>query len=145
MKVNEAPVIVEETFDASAQSVWNAITVVDEMREWYFDNIPAFEARVGFQTQFMVISEGREFPHLWKVTEVVPLKLISYDWRFGNYPGKGLVTFELTEHGGAISLKVTNIVLEDFPDDVPEFERESCLGGWQYFIGQNLRAYLQKR
>ncbi len=33
----------------------------------------------------------------------------------------------------------------DFPDDVPEFERESCLGGRQYFIGQALKAYLHKQ
>ena len=145
MKVNEAPVIVEKIFDAPVQSVWNAITVVDEMRAWYFDNIPAFEARVGFETQFIVTSEGREYPHLWKVTEVVPLKKISYDWRFGNYPGRGLVTFELTEQGGSTTLKLTNTVLEDFPGDVPEFERESCLAGWQYLIGQSLNEYLEQQ
>jgi len=145
MKVNEAPVIVEETFNAPLQSVWNAITVAGEMRAWYFDNIPAFEARVGFETEFMVSNEGREFPHQWLVTEVVPLKKISYDWRFGNWPGRGLVTFELSSQGGSTKLKVTNAVLEDFPDDVPEFKRESCLGGWQYFIGQSLRGYLEKR
>jgi hypothetical protein len=32
MKVNEAPVIVEETFNAPAPAIWNAITVVEEMR-----------------------------------------------------------------------------------------------------------------
>ena len=115
MNVNEAPVIVEETFDASSQSIWNAITVVDEMREWYFDNIPAFEPRVGFETQFMVISEGREFPHLWKVTEVVPLKKIAYEWRFGNYPGQGLVTFELTEQGGAHLAETDELRSGGFP------------------------------
>ena len=145
MKVTEAPVNVEETFKVSAEAVWNAITVIDEMREWYFENIPAFEARVGFETQFMVTNEGREFPHMWKVTEVVPLKKISYDWRFAGYPGVGLVTFELTGQGGATTLSLTNAVLEDFPDDVPEFERDSCLAGWQYFIGQSLRGYLEKR
>lgn len=144
MKVNDSPVIVEEIFNAPVQSVWNAITVVEEMRAWYFDNIPAFEARVGFETQFMVINEGREFPHHWMVTEVLPLKKISYDWRFGNYPGLGLVSFKLTEHGGSTTLKLTNAVLEDFPGGVPEFERESCLGGWRYFIGQSLKAYLEK-
>ncbi len=145
MKVNEAPVIVDETFNESAQAVWNAITAIDEMREWYFENIPAFEPRVGFETQFTVTNEGREFPHLWKVTEVVPLKKIAYDWRFGGYPGAGLVTFELTEQGGSTTLKLTNTVLSDFPDDVLEFKRENCLAGWQYIIGQSLRGYLEHR
>ena len=92
----------------------------------------------------MVINEGREYPHHWMVTEVLPLKKISYDWRFGNYPGLGLVSFKLTEHGGSTTLKLTNAVLEDFPGGVPEFERESCLGGWRYFIGQSLKGYLEK-
>ncbi len=144
MKVSDAPVIVEETFDARAQAVWNAITMVDEMREWYFDNIPAFEARVGFETFFLVNSEGREFPHRWKVVEVVPLEKISYDWRFDGYPGVGLVTFKLQEQGSTTTLKLTNTVVEDFPVDVPEFEWVSCLAGWQYFIGQSLRGYLEK-
>jgi len=145
MRADEAPVIVEETFDVSAQAVWSAITVVKEMREWYFDNIPAFEARVGFETGFMVTNEGRGFPHQWKVTEVVPVEKISYEWRFEGYPGVGLVAFELVEKEGATTLKLTNTVLEDFPDDVPEFKRESCLGGWEYFIGQRLKEYLEKR
>ena len=143
MKIDEAPVIVEETFDVSAQAVWNAITVVEEMCKWYFDNIPSFEARTGFETGFMVTNEDREFPHLWKVTEVVPLEKISYEWRFEGYPGVGLVTFELAEKEEATTLKLTNTVCEDFPDDVPEFKRESCLGGWQYFIGQSLKEYLE--
>lgn len=68
----------------------------------------------------------------------------SYDWRFEGYPGVGLVSFELMEHGGSTTLKLTNAVLEDFPEDVAEFERGSCLAGWQYFIGQSLRGYLDK-
>ena len=144
MKVNEAPVIVEETFSVSAEALWNAITVVEEMHGWYLDNIPAFEARVGFETQFTVTNEGTDFPHKWKVTEVVPFRKISYDWRFGGYPGVGLVTFELMEKGSATTLKLTNTVLQDFPDNVTEFERESCLAGWQFFIGESLRVYLEK-
>lgn len=144
MKVHEPPVVVEQSFDTSAVAVWNAITAVDEMRQWYFDNIPAFEARVGFETRFTIINEGREFPHLWKVTEVTPGKKISYEWRFGGYPGAGLVTFELTEQDGRTSLKLTNTVHEDFPDDVPEFRRESCLAGWQYLIGQGLKEHLER-
>ncbi len=54
------------------------------------------------------------------------------------------MTFELTEQGRATTLKLTNTVLQDFPDNVPEFERESCLAGWQYFIGQSLKVYLEK-
>ncbi len=42
------------------------------MRKWYFENIPAFKPEVGFETQFNVQSEERNFLHKWKVTEVQP-------------------------------------------------------------------------
>ncbi len=48
------------------------------------------------------------------------------------------------EKGSATTLKLTNTVLQNFPDNVTEFERESCLAGWQFFIGESLRVYLEK-
>lgn len=50
MKVNEPSVIVKQEFKQPIEIVWNAITDVTQMRLWFFDNIPAFEARVGFKT-----------------------------------------------------------------------------------------------
>lgn len=63
MKETEEPVIVEQTFDASVETVWNAITVLDQMRQWYFENIPSFRPEVGFETQFDVQNEDRHFLH----------------------------------------------------------------------------------
>lgn len=143
MRVSEPPVVVQEIYDWPAEAIWRAITDVEEMRQWYFECIPAFEARVGFETEFTITNEGREFPHLWDVTEVEPGKKIVYGWRFHGYPGHGMVTFELEEQGGQTSLTLTNEVLEDFPDEIPEFRRESCLAGWQYLLGQSLREFLQ--
>jgi uncharacterized protein YndB with AHSA1/START domain len=74
----------------------------------------------------------------------VPQQKISYYWQFEGYPGLGLVTFELTGQSDTTTLKLTNAVLEDFPDDIPEFRRESCVGGWEYFIGQSLKEYLER-
>jgi hypothetical protein len=54
------------------------------------------------------------------------------------------VTFELFKEGDGTRLRLTHIVLKDFPDDIPEFKRESGLAGWRYFLGERLKAYLQK-
>jgi len=143
VKANEEPIVVTQTFNASADTVWDAITVIDQMRQWYFSNIPAFEPEVGFETQFLVTNEGREFPHHWKVTDVVPPTKIAYEWTYENYLGRGLVTFELSQQGDATTLRLTSTVLEDFPDAIPEFTRESGLAGWTYFIQQNLKDYLE--
>ena len=58
--------------------------------------------------------------------------------------GEGFVSFELFEKGEQSLLRLTNEGLETFPRDIPEFSRESCKAGWEYFIQQNLKAYLEK-
>lgn len=142
MKKNDEPVIVRQTFNTTVDAVWSAVTEVDLMRKWYFENIPDFKPEVGFETQFNVESGDRNFMHLWKVTEVVPSKRISYDWRFEGYPGDSFVTFDLFEKGDSTTLRLTVTVREDFPDDIPEFKRQSCIAGWEYFIKGRLKEYL---
>ncbi|MFQ5799923.1 MAG: SRPBCC domain-containing protein [Bacteroidota bacterium] len=142
MKKGDPPIVVEQSFDASIDTVWSAITEVDQMRRWYFENIPAFKAEVGFETQFETRNEGRIFPHRWKVAKVVPLKTLEYNWSFDGYPGDSFVTFELFEQDGSTRLRVTARIVESFPEGIPEFTRESCIGGWTYFINQRLRSFL---
>ena len=144
MKKTDAPVIVEQMFNASIETVWKAVTDIDRMRQWYFENIPSFEPEVGFETQFGVQSEGRHFRHLWTVTEVDPPQKIAYRWRYEEYPGDSIVTFQLSETDDGTRLTLSVRVLDDFPDDIPEFRRESCMEGWRYFIGKRLKAFLER-
>ena len=80
---------------------------------------------------------------MWRVTEVVPVKKIAYNWKFEGYRGDALVVFELSRQNNATTLTLTNIVRESFPDDIPEFTRESCIAGWEYFIKQSLKKFLE--
>jgi uncharacterized protein YndB with AHSA1/START domain len=143
MLVSDHPIIVEQSFDASAQEVWEAITQQDQMIQWFFENIESFIPQVGFKTQFVVHSEERTFTHLWEIIEVEPLKKIVYDWRYKEYSGAGNVVFELISQNGGTKLSLSNLVIENFPQDVPEFKRESCIGGWDYFIKDRLKTYLE--
>ena len=95
MKKADEPIVVEQIFDTSKENVWDAITVLDQMKQWFFDNIDSFEPVAGFETRFVIKVEDRIFPHVWKLTEVVPLKRITYDWRYDGYPGSSIVVFEL--------------------------------------------------
>ena len=144
MKKNEDPIIVEQSFNTSVDAVWNAITEIDQMRKWYFESIPSFEPEVGFETQFKVKGPDRNFMHLWKVTEVVPLKKLAYNWKYESISGDSLVKFDLFEENKMTKLRLTHLVLEDFPDDIPEFKRESGLEGWTFFIKKNLKEFLEK-
>ena len=142
MKITDSPVIVEQLFKKPVNLVWKAITELDQMRLWYFDNIPDFKAEIGFTTQFNVKAPSRDFLHIWKVTEVIPQKKITYNWTFKDCDGSGDVTFELFEQNSQTLLRLTNIVIEDFDDAIPEFRRESCLAGWNYFIKDRLVSFI---
>ena len=143
MKTTDEPIVVEQTFNSSVESIWNSITEISEMRKWYFENIPAFKPEVGFETQFNVQSEERNFLHKWKVIEVQPIKMIKYSWEFEEYPGKSTAAFEIIKENNKTKLRLTVEVLKDFPDDIPEFKRESCIAGWDYFLNGRLREHLE--
>jgi len=144
MRKGDDPIIVEQSFNRSIESVWKAITEVDQMRQWYFKNIPSFKAEVGFETQFNVQSRDRNFLHKWKVIEVVPLKMITYNWKYEDYPGDSFVVFELFEKNNLTTLRLTHQVHESFPEDIPEFSRESGVEGWTFFIRRSLKEFIEK-
>ncbi len=114
------------------------------MQQWFFDNIEEFEPKIGFKTSFVVQSGERTFTHLREITEVVPLQKITYRWRYKEYLGDSFVKFELNENEGSIPLRLSTEVIADFPDDIPEFKRESGVQGWNYFISKQPKKYLEK-
>jgi len=144
MLKKDPPIITQQNFNQPIEKVWNALTKFELMRLWFFDNIPYFEAKVGFKTQFNVQSENRDFLHLWTVVEVIPFKKITCNWKYQNIEGDSNVTFELEETNQGTTLTVTCEVLEDFPLHIPEFKTESCQAGWQYFINNQLKEYLSE-
>ena len=145
MKNGKKPIKVEHTFATSIKTLWNAITDIKQMRQWYFRDIPAFKPEVGFKTQFNVQSQGRNFLHQWEVTEVIPFNRIVYNWKYEGYAGDSNVCFELFKQDHRTRLKLTHHILEDFPQNIPEFSRESCAQGWIYFISKSLKDFLYSK
>ena len=142
MKKTDEPVLVEEMFQTDINIVWKSITNKDQMIKWFFPNIPSFEPEVGFETTFEIESGERIFPHVWKIKEVKTNELISYYWSYNNYDGLAVVNFKLKQINDEVKLSVLVEVLEDFDDSIPEFKRESCVGGWEYFINGQLKNYI---
>lgn len=139
------PIIVQHTYGAAVDVVWRAITEAEQMRCWFFEPMGEFEPVVGFETSFDVHVEGRVYPHHWRITEVVPEQRIVYDWRYGGFPGASVVTWELEETPEGTRLTLTHEGQSSFPQDEEVFTRRSCEGGWQYFLGQNLKAFLESQ
>jgi len=139
------PVVVERTYNAPAERVWHALTDVEQMRQWYFPQLVEFEPEVGFETEFDVPHNGRNFLHIWKITEVVPGKKISYEWKFGGYADSSLVSFELFADDDKTKIVVTHYNLEAFNrDNDPDLERNNFVEGWTHFIGTALKEFVEQ-
>lgn len=140
------PVIVTIDINKSKKVVWNAITNHSQMIQWFFNNIPSFEPKVGFKTEFNVVSNERNFLHLWKVVDVKPREKIICEWQYPEYSKeKLLVTFKIEEISESnINFSVVAFGIEYFEDfKIPEFSRESCLEGWGYFT-KELKSFVEK-
>lgn len=142
MKVTDPPIVVTAIYQTTIEKVWSAITEPAEMRQWFFEQIESFKAEVGFETQFLIENEGKKFTHSWKIVEVVPNKKLKYSWNYPEYSGDSFVIFELSEIAEGVELTLITEVLENFPQDMLEFKRESCIGGWEYFLNDRLKNYL---
>ncbi|MBL68821.1 MAG: ATPase [Verrucomicrobiales bacterium] len=114
------------------------------MREWYFGEMDDFRAEVGFETCFVVTCEGRVFPHVWRVAEVIHETRLAYGWRYEGFAGDSVVTWDLADAGAGTHLKLTHEILKPFPQDDPVFSHVSCAGGWHYLLHENLQRYLAK-
>lgn len=142
MKTTDTPIIIEKTIEATADKLWQALTDPDQMRQWFFENIPDFKPEVGFETRFPVVSNSKTFTHVWEVTEARPNEKISYRWRYLEYDGDSVVHFKINSSGTNTDLKLTLEILKDFPQDIAEFKRESGIAGWNYFLDR-LKIYLE--
>ena len=136
------PFVIERTYDAPADRVWEAITNKDKMKQWYFD-LEEFKPEVGFEFQFFGGSKEKQYLHLCKITEVITGKKLTHTWKYDGYPGESFVTFELFAEGDKTRLKLTHAGLETFPAE-PDFARGNFEKGWTSIIGRSLREYLEK-
>ncbi|WP_435353302.1 SRPBCC family protein [Emticicia sp. SJ17W-69] len=136
------PIIVERTLNASIAKVWKAITDKDEMKNWYFD-LAEFKAEVGFKFQFMGgDTNGKQYLHLCEITEVIPEKKLTYSWRYDGYVGNSFVSFELSEQENKTLLRLTHEGLETFPQGNPDFAKGNFAEGWNYIVNTALKNYL---
>lgn len=136
--------IIERTYNAPVEKVWNALTDKDQMKEWYF-KLDEFRPEPGFEFSFAGQGhKGEKYIHLCKVLEVVKHKKLSYSWTYKDYPGYSVVTFELFSEGGNTRLVLTHAGLETFIQDNADFARESFAAGWTELIGKLLKQYVER-
>ena len=140
--MSNEPIVVRHTFQANVADVWHAISDDETMRQWFFEQIPGFAPVVGTETVFDVHHNGKVYTHRWQVTEVTPESLLVYQWQYDGYPGDSEVRWQLREIEQGTELTLTHSGGETFPQNNPDFSRESAEAGWQYLIKESLATHL---
>lgn len=134
---------IERTFNAPLQSVWEAISDKDQMRQWYFE-LSEFKPKVGFEFRFPGQGhKGEQYLHICVVKEAILGKKLAYTWTYENIPGESLLTYELFPEGEKTRLKLTHSGLETFPAH-PDFAKESFAEGWTHLINISMAEFLEK-
>jgi uncharacterized protein YndB with AHSA1/START domain len=139
----QQPFVIEKIYNASITKVWEALTDREQMKQWYFD-IADFKPEPGFEFTFTGGSKEKSYVHLCKVIEVIPNKKLKHSWSYKDYEGMSYVTWELFDEGAATRLKLTHEGLETFPQNSPDFAKESFTKGWTYITGISLKNFLEK-
>lgn len=141
--MNSNTVIVERIFDAPLNLVWRALTEQDLMKLWYFD-LSEFKLEKGFVFKFTGCSAaGTHYQHICEITEIIPLKKLSYSWRYDGYEGISLVTFELFDEAEKTKLILTHSGLDTFPSDIPDLAIHKFEEGWIQIINNSLQLFIE--
>ena len=137
------PFVIERTYNATIEKVWNAITNKQAMKQWYFD-LKEFKPEVGFEFQFEGGPDDRRYLHLCRITEVVEGKKLTYSWRYEGYEGNSFVTWELFPEGNKTRLRLTHAGLETFPASNPDLNKKNFVAGWTDIVGESLKKFLEE-
>ena len=133
----------QKTFPVSTAKLWEALTELKQMKQWYFKELNAFCPEVGFETSFAFEYQGKTFTHLWRIYEVIHKKRIAYHWQYKEYEGDSTVSFELVESPKGVQLQIEAKIIKSFPP-MDEFSTKNMEAGWRELIEERLNTFLLK-
>jgi uncharacterized protein YndB with AHSA1/START domain len=141
--MNNEPLVVERSFNAPIERVWDALTDNKNLQQWYF-KLPDFQAKVGFEFEFDGTDNGVVFKHHCRITEVVPQKTLAYTWAYEGTPGTSHVRFDLKkEDDQHTKITITHEGLQELAAKNPLLRLESFQKGWTGILGNSLRKFLE--
>jgi uncharacterized protein YndB with AHSA1/START domain len=75
---------------------------------------------------------------------VIPGKKLVHTWKYKEYPGESVLTWELFHEGEGTRVRLTHAGLETFPQNDPNFSRNSFTGGWNELLGRYLKEFVER-
>jgi len=141
--MNNEPFVIERTYNAPVEQVWQAITNRDQMEQWYF-KLKEFKPEVGFVFEFEGGTPEKTYLHRCQITEVIQNKKLTHSWKYVGYPGESFVTWELFDEGDKTRVKLTHKGLETFDHNNKDFSASNFAMGWTSILGESLKAFVEK-
>ncbi len=137
------PFVIERTYNAPVEKVWQAITDRAQMEQWYF-KLKAFKPQVGFVFEFEGGPPEKTYLHRCEITEVIPHKKLSHSWQYVGYQGQSFVTWELFADGDKTTVKLTHAGIETFDPNNSDFAAANFAMGWTDIVGRMLKEFVEK-
>jgi len=131
-----------QVYKNSLEEVWRALSDEQAVQKWFFP-VRNYQFEVGSAFTFHESEDSQKFLHKCRFTEIVPMKRIAYSWEYPEYSkGSSAVTWELEPLGASTKVTLTHSGLETFADAGDEFKPENFQFGWDHFVHDVLRLYL---
>jgi len=141
--MDERPIETKVTCEASLGVVWRAITDAAVMPEWYFAEIEEFRPEVGFESRFVVETDGKEYEHVWRVLKADPPTRVAYTFDYAGIPGSARVDWTLRPTDDGTEVTVVHRGLHTMPDDDPVFSREAGEQAWEHLLKEWLKPFVE--
>lgn len=135
-------IILSQRFDAPVDTVWKALSEEANLKEWYFD-VQNYIFQVGTEFSFYEEGTAKQFLHVCKFLEIIPLQRISHTWTHPQQSqGSSILTWDLEDQGDKTLVTLTHAGVENFADAGPAFAPANFEMGWNAILKTNLRNYL---
>ncbi len=136
--------MIERTLNAPIDKVWRAITSKAGMKQWFFD-VKGFKLKLGNEFQFLDEKDGRKFPHVCRIVEVVESRMFAFTWRYEGLQGESLVTFELLDVAtGLTKVRLTHEGRGSFSSNGTDLSKDSFTKGWTHIIDKGLKSFVEE-
>lgn len=137
------PIQVAHTVHAPIEKVWEAITLPDVMRKWYFD-VDVDKIEDGTVFRFYEPGDKKEFLHECLVLEMEASNHIRHTWTYPDISqGSSTVIWDLESKDDTTEVIVTHESTHDLYDGGDALAKANFLQGWTEIITKNLPAFLE--
>jgi uncharacterized protein YndB with AHSA1/START domain len=131
-----------QVYNHPVEMVWRALSEESALKKWFFP-VQHYQFEKGREFRFYESEDSNRFLHRCRFSEIIPMQLIAYTWEFPEFSsGISLVQWQLEQIGDQTRVTLTHSGLEAFAEAGDDFKPENFQFGWDHFVHDVLRLYL---